>query len=416
MKYPLTPITMKTTLLSLLFMLCTLLVQAQPSRTFISYTSIASGNWNNPAIWQATNAKGNPVFGVYPLPNANNIVTVSHAVNLNIDYSVTGNNGLLTIDPNGSLVDAGQRTLTIGQQTGSPQLRLIVQSRRTSGLALNLYKIDFIKASATINANIRTSSCSSFEVNSDITLTATFFINGNLVTSQGNLTINDRLPQAGTLDIEGRIVGYNANQIAQFLNVFIITRNRVIDCNAAPLPVELSSFTAAYGSNQVNLRWVTASEKNSSDFTVERSFDGETFSAVTKVAAAGTSSARREYNATDRGMRTGVNYYRLKQTDLDGTFSYSQVIPVQVGGVEQVLQAYGDNGNLNIVMQTGGALQTLRVLDSMGRVVYTESPTSLTTGLVTRQIPISGVNSRQIYMVQAITSEGVLNGKFIIAQ
>lgn len=421
MKYPFTQNTMKTTLLFLLFMLCTLFVQAQPS-TPVRYLSISNGNWDSPSTWFITGG-GGPGVSPYPAPGANNVVTITTTVNLNIDYDVSGSDGYLTITANGSLVDAGNRTLTLGEQTGGPEIRLNVQNRRAGTLALDLYKINFIKTQALIYGDIRIASCVTFTINNNIELTATFTIGGNLVNDQGNSFINRRpLDVDGSLIVAGRILGYgngngNGNQLNNFLRTNWSEGPTALDCNAvAPLPVELSSFTAAFGGNQVNLRWITASEKNSADFTVERSFDGETFSAVTKVAAAGTSSARREYAATDRGMRKGLNYYRLKQTDLDGTFSYSQVIPVQAGGVEQQLQAYGDNGSLNIVVQTTGALQTLRVLDNMGRVVYTESPTDLTTGLVKRRIPVTGARSRQMYIVQAITSEGVMNSKFMIAE
>jgi hypothetical protein len=420
MKYPFTQNTMKTTLLSLLFLLCTLFVQAQPSPPRVTYFSAMSGNWDSPSTWVITSGDG-PGVSRFPAPGANNVVNIVNAtVNLNIDYDVSGNNGYLNILSSGSLVDGGNRTLTLGEQTGGPEIRLNVQNRRAGSLALDLYKINFIKTDAVINGDIRVASCVTFSVNNDITLTAAFTIGGNLMNDQGNSSINGRpRPVEGSLIVAGSILGYNnANQIRNFLRTDVLIEGpTAVDCNTiAPLPVELSSFTAAFGGNQVNLSWTTASEKNSADFTVERSFDGETFSAVTKVAAAGTSSARREYAATDRGMRKGLNYYRLKQTDLDGTFSYSQVIPVQAGGVEQQLQAYGDNGSLNIVVQTTGALQTLRVLDNMGRVVYTESPTDLTTGLVKRRIPVAGARNRQMYIVQAITSEGVMNSKFMIAE
>jgi hypothetical protein len=417
MKYPFILITMKTTLLSFLFMLCTLFVQAQQS-TPVRYLSIANGDWNNPSTWFITSGNG-PGVSPFPAPGANNVINITTNVRLNIDYDVSGSDGFLSITPNGSLVDGGNRTLTLGEQTGGPETRLNVQARSNRTLALDLYKINFIKTDALIYANINVSSCVTFVISNDITLTATFTIGGNLMNEQGNSSINGRPnPVAGALIVAGKILGYNnANQIGQFLRTNTRSEGPVaLDCNALPLPVELSSFTAAFDNNQVNLRWITASEKNSADFTVERSFNGETFTEVAKVAAAGTSSARLEYAATDLGMRKGLNYYRLKQTDLDGTFSYTQVIPVQVGSVKQQLQAYGDNGNLNIVLQTEAALQTLRVLDNMGRVVYTENLTSPTTGLVTRQIPVTGTNNRQMYIVQAVTSEGVLNGKFLIAK
>lgn len=415
MKYPFILITMKTTLLTFLFMLCTLFVQAQPPASKIIYTTVADGDWDDPATWRATNAQGRVIPGSYPAPAENNVVTINHTVNLTINYDVSGGDGYLTIGAAGLLVDRGQRILTVGDQRGSQQDRLRVDYRAV-GYGIDLFKIEYYKAEGTINGRIRTRSCATFGNNSDLIVSGSVEILGNLMITQGNSSVNFYGGGIGRLYVYGIIDG-PPGAIRRFFNFDNITvGNSAFDCSAiAPLPVELSSFTAAYSNNQVSLRWTTASEKNSANFVVERSFDGETFSAVSELPAAGYSSSRREYAATDRGMRKGLNYYRLKQIDLDGTFSYSQAIPVQVGSVEQQLQAYGDNnGSLNIVMQTGGTLKTLRVLDNMGRVVYTENLPTATTGLVTRRVAVAGVNSRQLYIVQAVTSEGVLNGKFLI--
>ncbi|MDF7813723.1 hypothetical protein P1X16_20255 [Hymenobacter sp. YC55] len=238
-------------------------------------------------------------------------------------------------------------------------------------------------------------------------------VKGNLNVTQGNSSINAGFPAQGSLRVTGRVLGNpNALRNLNFANVIVDGVN--IDCEAlAPLPVELVSFSAKYDNKQVVVRWATASEKDAANFSVERSSDGKNFSSVALVPAAGTSAARREYEAVDHSMRSGLNYYRLKQTDLDGTFTYSQVIPVQVGETAQQLEAYGSQGSLNIVMQTPGTLQQLRVLDAMGRVLYTETLSDGATGLVTRTVPMTGGAENRVYMVQAVTSQGVVNKKFM---
>ena len=91
-----------------------------------------------------------------------------------------------------------------------------------------------------------------------------------------------------------------------------------------PLPVELSAFTATAEGAAVRLVWATASEKNSARFEVERSTDGRTFAAIGAVAAAGSSTALRSYELLDATLpaSTATLYYRLKQVDQDGSFSY----------------------------------------------------------------------------------------------
>jgi hypothetical protein len=104
---------------------------------------------------------------------------------------------------------------------------------------------------------------------------------------------------------------------------------------AAPLPVELTRFTAEAAGSAALLRWATASEKNSASFAIEASPDGQAFRPVGTVAAHGTSAHPATYEFRDADLpRYGsrVVYYRLRQVDADGTTSFSPVRPVAVPG------------------------------------------------------------------------------------
>jgi hypothetical protein len=407
---------MKTTLLTVFLALFCLLgsvseSQAQAAR----YISRSNGLWNSPSTWTAISLNG-AIISPFPAPEANNDVVIAHDVRLNINYDVSGDNGALIITEAGSLSHTGQFTLVVGDQRGNAQQRITVAAR--TDLAMNLYKIEFIKARGTIAAPLTTASCMTVGNQSDLFVPTTLTINGNLVVPQGNAAANGLDGGGGArsiIRVRGRLDG-NPNALRNFVFVNVQIQNNPEvsqDCDVlVPLPVELISFDAKYNNSQVVLRWATASEKNALNFAVERSLDGKNYSSVTIVPAAGNSSTRRDYEATDRGMRNGLNYYRLKQTDVDGTFTYSPVVPVQVGNDAQPqrLEAYGDQGNLNIVLQMPGTVQQLRVLDMMGRVLYTESLPEGATGLVTRSVPMGSEN--RVYMVQAVTSEGVVSKKF----
>ncbi|WP_162428172.1 T9SS type A sorting domain-containing protein [Pontibacter pudoricolor] len=95
-----------------------------------------------------------------------------------------------------------------------------------------------------------------------------------------------------------------------------------------PLPVELVSFKAKSEQNTTILTWVTASEKNNDRFEVERSQDGKHFSKIGEVAGNGNSNRKLNYSYTDTRTATGVNYYRLRQVDYDGTAEFSKTISV----------------------------------------------------------------------------------------
>ena len=92
-----------------------------------------------------------------------------------------------------------------------------------------------------------------------------------------------------------------------------------------PLPISLLDFKAIYGTNQVKIEWITASESNNDFFTVERSTDGKLFSQIAIIKGAGNSNTVINYNSTDNKPIEGIAYYRLKQTDFDGKFKYIAV-------------------------------------------------------------------------------------------
>jgi len=103
---------------------------------------------------------------------------------------------------------------------------------------------------------------------------------------------------------------------------------------ASPLPMTLISFDAKMNSSkQVDVSWVTASEINNDYFTVQRSSDAYTFESIATVDGAGNSTATLNYYYMDKNPMRGVSYYRLKQTDYDGTTSYSEIAAVNNAGM-----------------------------------------------------------------------------------
>jgi hypothetical protein len=97
------------------------------------------------------------------------------------------------------------------------------------------------------------------------------------------------------------------------------------------IPVELISFIAQRTDAGVELNWKTATETNNSGFTIERSRDEENFTQIGFVSGRGTTTEITSYNYLDTEIETGKYYYRLKQTDFDGTFKYLNVVLVDVG-------------------------------------------------------------------------------------
>jgi len=105
------------------------------------------------------------------------------------------------------------------------------------------------------------------------------------------------------------------------LDGFIVS----IPTPAQLLPVELSYFDVAKKNEVAQILWETASETTNDFFTIERSQDGREWEEVSKVNGAGDSEEINSYSIIDESPLRGVSYYRLKQTDYDGTFTYSEV-------------------------------------------------------------------------------------------
>lgn len=96
------------------------------------------------------------------------------------------------------------------------------------------------------------------------------------------------------------------------------------------LPVELIAFRGYRDNADAILEWVTASEENNYEFIIEHSADGRSFEVIGSLPGAGTTSETQYYNFKHHRAIRGTNYYRLKQVDLDGTFTYSDVVVVEI--------------------------------------------------------------------------------------
>jgi hypothetical protein len=110
---------------------------------------------------------------------------------------------------------------------------------------------------------------------------------------------------------------------------------------ANPLPVELTSFTASMTEfNTALLKWSTESETNNDRFEIERSQDGAEFEYLGQVKGAGTTNKAHNYSLIDENPLPGVSYYRLRQVDLDGAFSYSQIRRIENNGTGAVVEKF----------------------------------------------------------------------------
>ena len=100
------------------------------------------------------------------------------------------------------------------------------------------------------------------------------------------------------------------------------------DCSIVPLPVEFAELMGSRNADGVHLTWTTATEQNNDYFVIERSSDATVWTAFDLIDGVGNSTSTTYYSTTDRNPHEGVNYYRVKQFDFDGTSSISDIIAV----------------------------------------------------------------------------------------
>ncbi|MCC6582176.1 MAG: T9SS type A sorting domain-containing protein, partial [Chitinophagales bacterium] len=161
----------------------------------------------------------------------------------------------------------------------------------------------------------------------------------------------------------------------------------------AALPVELVSFTGWNAGEKNELEWKTASELNTLKFIVEKKIDGGSFTYLGELPAAGNSSQLRTYNYSDLNPVVGNNYYRLKIIDIDGKFSYSNIINVPLSEVltNNFVSVYPNptGGELNVGIQSTAAYDTkVLVYDIIGTKMFEQSK-GLIKGLNTVQFDFS---------------------------
>lgn len=139
------------------------------------------------------------------------------------------------------------------------------------------------------------------------------------------------------------------------------------------LPIELQKFDCTEIANQtIQLDWETSSETNNDYFIVERSLDGLNWEELEKVNGAGNSTTLQVYKTFDYDAYTPVSYYRIKQVDFDGQFTYSEIRAVSLRQPQsKSLQVYPNPATDQITLKTGEQeeLSQIKLFNSLGKEV-----------------------------------------------
>jgi hypothetical protein len=140
------------------------------------------------------------------------------------------------------------------------------------------------------------------------------------------------------------------------------------DGAAVVVPVELINFSGNTEGGKNYLKWQTASEINSRDFEVERSSDGKIFEKIGSVKAKGSGS---NYTFSDKDFSQNLNYYRLKINDLDGSFTFSKNISLEVKNREGSKMRLYPNPVTDVLTIENPMNGDIEIVNALGQVVIT---------------------------------------------
>ncbi len=151
--------------------------------------------------------------------------------------------------------------------------------------------------------------------------------------------------------------------------------------NSSVVPVTLTNFTATKNKNITNINWNTLTETGNKGFEVERSIDGRNFTSLEFVPSQGNS--KNNYTTIDKSPKVGVNYYRLKQIDVDGRFTYSSIVSVKFDKEDIASFTFYPNPAKEILKINVGVIETenatIKLMNTVGQTVISKTINKLSS-------------------------------------
>ncbi len=185
----------------------------------------------------------------------------------------------------------------------------------------------------------------------------------------------------------------------------------VVKLASSVLPVTLLNFNVSLLQNKkVLLSWNTANEINNNFFTIEKSRNSKDFLAIGTITAKNNGQNQNGYSYIDNSPFNGLAYYRLKQTDKDGKFTYSKVIPITLASISSISIKPNPSTNGNFNIDFGEIKNNIQIIitDNNGRNVYSKQLESAQTFNIYLNKP------KGIYHIKANFDGGQESSKLII--
>lgn len=335
-----------------------------------TFNSVVGGDWVNDATWSSA-------------PSTNDCASAGNHT-FNISHAVTSTCNPLNFSGNVTIriLSGGSFTITgSGGITGS--VTLIVDAG----------------GSLAVSGNLNLSGSSAVDINGTLT------VGGNVV-GVGSIFDCNGTSGTGTVTISGT-------------GCTNCTSGSSGSCST-PLPVQFVSFNASYlgvGENSVSINWETTEEINSKNFIVEKSYDGISFKAIADLKSTGTATSINNYTFIDNAIKnSSIIYYRLKQIDNDGNFTFSEIKAVSISSNNFDLRIFpnpSSSSDFNLTFNGGFRSALLVVYDIHGVQLFSKTITYEENNIVTAK----DLNTNLlpgIYYIHASSEGELINKKLII--
>lgn len=266
--------------------------------------SLNDGDFNVGANWSCGH-----------VPDKDDNVTIAH--NINLDIGFTGGNaikGTWTINA-GKKLSTSTNSLEFGSSGNLAANGDLDVNNMTfnNGSVINFASISNVR----VYGNLTNSNNSD-----DVTVDGIIQVDGDFSNNTNAVVVG-----GGEIRVSGNFTNAASGTVFGCVGIGCNCSDCVL--SVATLPVEFTKFIARLTDNKsVKLIWATASELNNDFFSIEKSINGLSFSEIGRKKGAGTSSSEKNYEFSDDAPSKGVSYYRIKQTDFDGNFDYSDVVAV----------------------------------------------------------------------------------------
>ncbi len=178
------------------------------------------------------------------------------------------------------------------------------------------------------------------------------------------------------------------------------------------LPITLLNFDGIIENNQTILKWSTANEMNNKGFEVQKSLNGQNFTKIGFVTSHGNSSQVTNYNFFDAKLLSGSNYYRLKQIDNDGKFSYSSIINLDFTKFDWSVLSNPSN-NVWVQLQLDKTAKvSIQVISINGKITQTINKGNISVGTYSVPVNLNHASSG-VYIIQLHVDDKTYSKKII---